>query len=103
RRRHTRCLSDWSSDVCSSDLMRVVIADGKILLDEVETYFAVRKVSIGSDGKFQRILLNDKPLFQIGLLDQGFWPDGIYSAPTDRSEERRVGKEGRSGVAPSDE
>jgi hypothetical protein len=53
--------------------------------DTVDSYFAMRKISIGSDGKFQRILLNDKPIFQVGPLDQGFWPDGIYTAPTDEA------------------
>jgi hypothetical protein len=44
----------------------------------------MRKVSRGPDEKgFQRILLNNKPLFLIGPLDQGWWPDGLYTAPTD--------------------
>jgi beta-galactosidase/beta-glucuronidase len=56
------------------------------LHDEVKSYFAMRKTSIGKDEKgVTRLLLNNKPVFQFGPLDQGFWPDGIYTAPTDEA------------------
>ena len=46
----------------------------------------MRKILLGKDENgFSRIFLNDKPLFQHGLLDQGFWPDGLYTAPTDEA------------------
>jgi hypothetical protein len=46
----------------------------------------MRKISLGKDDKgFTRIMLNNKPYFQFGPLDQGFWPDGIYTAPTDEA------------------
>ena len=52
--------------------------------DSVRSYVGMRKVSLGKDKKgITRILLNNKPLFQYGPLDQGFWPDGLYTAPTD--------------------
>ncbi len=52
--------------------------------DEVTSYFGMRKVSLGKDEKgITRILLNGKFVFQVGTLDQGYWPDGIYTAPTD--------------------
>src|SRR5262249_34359807 len=52
--------------------------------DEVRSYFGMRKVSLGKDEKgITRILLNNKFVFQVGVLDQGYWPDGIYTAPTD--------------------
>jgi beta-galactosidase/beta-glucuronidase len=55
-------------------------------LDRVESYFGMRKISLGKDEKgFTRILLNNQPYFQFGLLDQGFWPDGLYTAPTDEA------------------
>ena len=55
-------------------------------LDEVESYFAMRKISLGKDDKgINRVMLNDKFLFQYGPLDQGFWPDGLYTAPTDEA------------------
>jgi beta-galactosidase/beta-glucuronidase len=53
-------------------------------VDTVQSYFGLRKISIGKDEKgTTRILLNNQFVFQIGLLDQGFWPDGLYTAPTD--------------------
>ncbi len=58
----------------------------KIGRDEVASYFGMRKISLGKDAKgIQRILLNSKFVFQVGVLDQGFWPDGIYTAPTDEA------------------
>ncbi|RFM34672.1 glycoside hydrolase family 2 protein [Chitinophaga silvisoli] len=54
--------------------------------DEVKSYFGMRKVSLGKDEKgFVRIFLNNKPYFNLGTLDQGFWPDGLYTAPTDEA------------------
>jgi len=53
-------------------------------LDEVTSYFGMRKVSIGPDKDgTTRILLNNRFVPHNGVLDQGFWPDGIYTAPTD--------------------
>ena len=54
--------------------------------DRVESYFALRSVGIGEDrsGK-KRLLLNGKPCFMNGLLDQGWWPDGLYTAPSDEA------------------
>ena len=53
-------------------------------VDHVESYFALRKISLGKDDKgVTRIFLNNAPYFQAGVLDQGYWPDGIYTAPTD--------------------
>jgi hypothetical protein len=52
--------------------------------DAVDSYFAMRKISLGKDAQGRtRILLNNKFVFQVGALDQGYWPDGIYTAPTD--------------------
>ena len=54
--------------------------------DDVQSYFAMRKISLGKDEHgIQRLMLNNKPLFQYGPLDQGFWPDGLYTAPTDEA------------------
>ena len=52
----------------------------------MESYFALRSVGIGEDrsGK-KRLLLNGKPCFMNGLLDQGWWPDGLYTAPSDEA------------------
>jgi hypothetical protein len=56
------------------------------IADGVCTYFAMRKISLGKDEKgILRLCLNNKPLFQYGPLDQGWWPDGLYTAPTDEA------------------
>ncbi|MBO4894075.1 MAG: glycoside hydrolase family 2 [Clostridia bacterium] len=52
--------------------------------DTVKSYFGMRKYSIGKDKKgLPRIMLNNEPYFMNGLLDQGYWPDGGLTAPTD--------------------
>src|SRR5262249_44524832 len=54
--------------------------------DVVKTYFGMRKIEVGKDDKgVTRLLLNGKPTFMVGPLDQGFWPDGLYTAPTDEA------------------
>ena len=54
--------------------------------DKVSSYFGMRKVELRSDGNFQKIYLNNKELtFQLGLLDQGYWPDGILTPPTEEA------------------
>ena len=53
-------------------------------LDSVKSYFGLRKIAVGKDDKgVTRLMLNNRPVFQFGPLDQGFWPDGLYTAPTD--------------------
>ena len=60
--------------------------DAGNVLDTISTYFAMRKISLGKDEKgVTRMMLNNQPLFQFGPLDQGFWPDGLYTAPTDEA------------------
>ena len=56
---------------------------GEQVVDNVTSYFGMRKISLGKAGGFTRMMLNNKPVFQMGPLDQGFWPDGLYTAPTD--------------------
>ena len=54
--------------------------------DRVESYFGMRSFGIGKDEKgLPRLLLNGKPYFQNGLLDQGYWSDGYYTAPSDEA------------------
>ena len=51
-------------------------------IDNVKTYFGMRKIEVKNDSKgVKRIFLNNKPIFMLGLLDQGWWPDGLYTAP----------------------
>ncbi len=59
--------------------------DGK-LCDCVKSYFGMRKFSVGTDStSIPRLLLNNKPYFQKGLLDQGYWCDGILTPPSDEA------------------
>ena len=51
--------------------------------DTVYGYFGLRTVTVESDGKYPRICINHRPVFEKGVLDQGYWPDGIYTAPSD--------------------
>ncbi|HEV2540139.1 MAG TPA: glycoside hydrolase family 2 TIM barrel-domain containing protein [Frateuria sp.] len=51
--------------------------------DEVTSYAGLRSVSVEKVGGRNRIVLNGKPVFLLATLDQGYWPDGIYTAPTD--------------------
>jgi hypothetical protein len=61
--------------------LTVVLRD---INDVVTSYVALRKISLGKDEHgVTRLMLNNKPLFHWGPLDQGFWPDGLYTAPTD--------------------
>ncbi len=55
-----------------------------VVHDEVQSYFGMRKISLEKDEEgINRLFLNGEPLFQYGFLDQGWWPDGLYAAPTD--------------------
>jgi beta-galactosidase/beta-glucuronidase len=76
----------WSPDApFLYDLKVTVSRKGKVI-DEVKSYFAMRKSSIGKDANgVQRMLLNNRFVFQFGPLDQGWWPDGLYTAPTDEA------------------
>ena len=63
--------------------VRLVGPSGKVI-DEVSSYAGLRTIGIVNDAKGRpRIALNGKITFLHGPLDQGFWPDGIYTAPTD--------------------
>lgn len=76
----------WSTtDPYLYNLTYTVMRKGKAV-DEVKSYFAMRKISIAPDKNgIQRMLLNDRFVFQFGPLDQGWWPDGLYTAPTDEA------------------
>jgi hypothetical protein len=77
----------WSPE--SPDLyeLRVWLIDkDNERIDRVDTYCGMRKIEVKKDDKgINRLFLNNKPYFQVGPLDQGFWPDGLYIAPTDEA------------------
>ncbi|MGV8096898.1 MAG: glycoside hydrolase family 2 protein [Mangrovibacterium sp.] len=76
----------WSPDSPFLYHMQVsLISNGKET-DRVDSYFAMRKVSTHRDKNgIVRLQLNNRDLFQFGPLDQGWWPDGLYTAPTDEA------------------
>ncbi len=76
----------WSPDSpFLYDINVCVKKDGKVI-DEIKSYAAMRKFSSRRDKNgIVRLELNNKPLFQFGPLDQGWWPDGLYTAPTDEA------------------
>lgn len=54
--------------------------------DEVTSYFAMREFGVGEDSRgIKRLFLNGKPYYHNGVLDQGYWPDGLYTAPSDEA------------------
>ncbi|WP_153630478.1 glycoside hydrolase family 2 protein [Prolixibacter sp. SD074] len=55
------------------------------VLDRVKSYFGMRKISLGDKDGNKYLFLNNKPLFQYGPLDQGWWPDGLYTPPSDEA------------------
>jgi hypothetical protein len=74
----------WSPD--DPFLYDVRISLGSPVADQVSGYFALRDIAVAPDARgTNRLMLNGKPLFQYGPLDQGFWPDGIYTPPTDEA------------------
>ena len=76
----------WSPDSPHLYDLRVSLKSGDKTVDAVTSYFGMRKIALGKDDKgITRMMLNGKPVFQVGPLDQGFWPDGIYTAPTDEA------------------
>lgn len=72
----------WSPDSPFLYDLSIRLIDKGRVIDEVESYAAMRKYSMkrDSDG-IVRFQLNNKDIFQFGLLDQGWWPDGLYTAP----------------------
>lgn len=76
----------WSTESPSLYDMEVTLyKDGKAI-DQVKSYTALRKFSTHKDKNgITRLQLNNKDYFQFGPLDQGWWPDGLYTAPTDEA------------------
>ena len=74
----------WSPESPYLYGLEIVLRKGGKVIDKVEGYTSFRKSSEVVDSKgYKRLGLNGKPYFQFGPLDQGWWPDGLYTAPTD--------------------
>lgn len=76
----------WSPDDPYLYELKITLRNGDKPIDEVAGYAAMRKFSIARDADgLMRLCLNNRPLFQFGPLDQGWWPDGLYTAPSDEA------------------
>lgn len=76
----------WSPESPFLYTLQVSLKSGGKVVDQVDSYAAMRKFSTRRDRNgIVRLELNNKPLFQYGPLDQGWWPDGLYTAPTDEA------------------
>jgi len=76
----------WSPESPFLYTMKVSLTSNGMVTDLVNSYFAMRKVSTKRDKNgIVRLELNNKAYFQFGPLDQGWWPDGLYTAPTDEA------------------
>ncbi|WP_432798877.1 glycoside hydrolase family 2 protein [Poriferisphaera sp. WC338] len=82
----TKNCEAWSPDEPNLyDFTVELKQDGKVI-DTVTSYFAQRKIHFQKDdGGINRLYLNNEPLFQYGPLDQGWWPAGLFTAPTDEA------------------
>ena len=68
------------------DLQLQIIDAGGSIIDSVDSYFGAREITCEPDTKgHHRLLLNGEPVFHLGLLDQGWWPEGLFTAPTDEA------------------
>jgi hypothetical protein len=73
----------WSPDNPFLYDLQVSTVHSGVTNDMVTSYFGMRKISVSTVNGVPQIYLNNAAYFEMGPLDQGFWPDGIYTAPTD--------------------
>ncbi len=74
----------WSPDHPHLYDLKVQLLEKEDTVDEIASYFGMRKVEIRKDSnEINRIFLNNKVVFNFGPLDQGWWPDGLYTASAD--------------------
>ena len=79
-------LTLWTPDIPFLYNMQVTLYQGSKVVDQVTSYFAMRKFSTAKDENgIVRLMLNNKPIFMFGPLDQGWWCDGLYTAPCDEA------------------
>jgi len=96
-----KCPADWRNNKCVMNLsttrlwsptdaflyvLKLKLMRGNEVVDSVDSYFGLRTVTI----KGAAILINNKPIFQRTILDQGFYPDGIWTAPSDAALKRDI-------------
>jgi hypothetical protein len=74
----------WSPDDPYLYDLDVTLTQGRSR-DSVGSYFGMRSISVQNVGGFPKLVLNGSPIFSLAMLDQGFWPDGLYTAPSDEA------------------
>ncbi len=74
----------WSPDDPYLYDLDVTLVQGRTS-DTARSYFGLRKVEVQTVGGFPKLVLNGKPVFSLATLDQGFFPDGLYTAPSDKA------------------
>lgn len=72
----------WTPDDPYLYDLEVTLKDGRYK-DTVDSYFGMRSIGIADVGGYRKIVLNGKPFFSLAQLDQGFYPDGLNTAPSD--------------------
>ncbi|MBG0770880.1 MAG: beta-galactosidase, partial [Anaerolineaceae bacterium] len=76
----------WSPESPFLYDLEIELLRGGEVIDKVISYFGMRKFSLEKDSRGNlRLCLNGKPTFLYGPLDQGYWPDGLYTPPTDEA------------------
>ncbi|SEK80760.1 Glycosyl hydrolases family 2, TIM barrel domain [Stigmatella aurantiaca] len=75
----------WSPESPFLYDLRVALKSGTTTVDQATSYFGMRSVGLKLVGGALRPVLNGQFVFQMGTLDQGYWPDGIFTAPTDEA------------------
>ena len=73
----------WTPETPKLYTLDIELIKNNTTIDRVESYFAMREISSQKDENgYNRIFLNNKPVFQYGTLDQGWWPDGLLTPPS---------------------
>ena len=76
----------WSPDAPHLYDLEIRLVENGKTIDGVDSYFGMRKIKVAKDARgINRLMLNNQVLFQYGPLDQGWWPDGLYTAATDEA------------------
>ncbi len=65
--------------------LEITLLRNSVVIDTINSYFGMRKCSLGIVDGVHKMFLNNEFVFQMGPLDQGWWPDGLYRAPTDEA------------------
>lgn len=79
-------LKHWSPETPFLYDIEISLTRDGVIHDELKSYFGIRTIEAKmADDGYVRLFLNDEVVFQNGTLDQGFWPDGLYTPPTDEA------------------